>query len=318
MIPYYESANLPRPLVDSENHLIALLAPGPKGLRKLWVDTIFDAGGYAHRHYHFGEFGHLGNGRAMLRAGIWHGVEAMVVVNENAPAVEVEAPKPVSIIVFDPSCPRIKAFLEGIHQIKISGPGVVEARQILSSPSYKLISDYQNHLVHQSAERIFDFAKDKMDDILSTGLAVPAFEDSIFTMAQLDFDIEPVPGLNRDAALGMMEAMTFLGDYNSRLGGYLIYNKDGARFEVPPGITVIFPSGFQEFTITPVRKNERRYIFRQFCSAGVHRWVDKGGRTDAEFARDATLAEHAAWTNMRRSRGKDSAKLFSKLSEVVG
>ncbi|KAK6974861.1 hypothetical protein R3P38DRAFT_2811375 [Favolaschia claudopus] len=319
-IPYYESANLPRPLVDSENNLIALIAPGPKGLRKLWVDTIFDAGGYAHRAYHFGEFGHLGNGRSMLRAGIWHGVEAMepydllepqrrrgrnaprdeVVVNENAPAVEVEAPKP------------------GIHQIKISGPGVVEARQILSSPSYKLMSDYQNHLVHQSAERIFDFAKDKMDDILSTGLAVPAFEESIFTTAQLDFDIEPVAGLNRDAALGMMEAMTFLGDYNSRLGGYLIYNKDGARFEVPPGITVIFPSGFQEFTITPVRKNERRYIFRQFCSAGVHRWVDKGGRTDAEFTRDATLAEHAAWTNMRRSRGKDSAKLFSKLFEVVG
>ncbi|KAK7043452.1 hypothetical protein R3P38DRAFT_3347620 [Favolaschia claudopus] len=202
----------------------------------------------------------------------------------------------------------------GIHQIALGGPGIVEAQQVLSSPSFKLMSDFQNHMFQRCAPMAYAHAEAKINQLVATGIVLPAFPGSVFTTTHLDFACkDSVPQLNRDAALGSMEAITFLGKYT---GGRVKLNEDGTEFEAPPGTTIVFLSRTQSFTLSPLAKNERRYLFRQFCSAGVHRWVEKGGHTDAEFTTVASLEEHAQWLKKTLDRGTDTLKLISKLDDL--
>ncbi|KAJ7801670.1 hypothetical protein B0H14DRAFT_2386217 [Mycena olivaceomarginata] len=113
-----------------------------------------------------------------------------------------------------------------------------------------------------------------------------------------------------------MEAVTSFGSYDHTQGGHIVFADDHGMFEMPVGTTVLFPAGTKRYTFAAVGKNEHRYLFRQFCSAGVLRWVDKGGRTDLQFAREASLEQQAAWEAMRQQRGQTSLKSFSKLRDV--
>jgi hypothetical protein len=145
----------------------------------------------------------------------------------------------------------------------------------------------------------------------------PPFKNSVFTTAEINFcDTPNISRKNEDAAFDTMEAVTSFGSYDHTQGGHIVFADDHGMLEMPVGTTVLFPAGTKRYTFAAVGKNEHRYLFRQFCSAGVLRWVDKGGRTDHQFACEASLEERAAWEAMRQQRGQTSLKLFSKLRDV--
>ncbi|KAK7053549.1 hypothetical protein R3P38DRAFT_2500714, partial [Favolaschia claudopus] len=168
------------------------------------------------------------------------------------------------------------------------------------------------------APNAFDYLSTHMQRLMQDQGVSPAFPGSVFTTAEItSCDAPNFCRFNEDAAFDTFEAITFLGRYDHTCGGHIIFPDINMLFEVPVGSTYLIPSGARSFNFTAIRKKEYRYMFRQFVSAGVLRWVEKGGRTDAEFDVNASVEERAAWMKMRSERGKSSLKMFSRLSDFA-
>ncbi|KAJ6465538.1 hypothetical protein C8R47DRAFT_991404 [Mycena vitilis] len=113
-----------------------------------------------------------------------------------------------------------------------------------------------------------------------------------------------------------MEVLTVFGAWNHKTGGGILFADGDGVVELIPGASVVIPSGTKAYALMPVGLGETRYVFRQYCHAGVLRWVEKGGRSDKEFDRDAPPEEIDAWYQKRPNRGRASLKMFSRLSDV--
>ncbi|KAJ7860814.1 hypothetical protein B0H14DRAFT_2350433 [Mycena olivaceomarginata] len=156
-----------------------------------------------------------------------------------------------------------------------------------------------------------------VDELIRRRITYPPFPKSVFTTAEVNFcDAPSISRKNWDAVFDSMEAVTSLGTYDHRKGGHIMFLDDDEMVEMPPGTTVLFPAGTKSYNFAAVGKHEQRYLFRQFCSAGVLRWVEKGGRSDKQFDDEAALENQDAWDEMRRHRGQTSLKLFSKLKDI--
>ncbi|KAJ7149498.1 hypothetical protein C8R43DRAFT_851863, partial [Mycena crocata] len=120
---------------------------------------------------------------------------------------------------------------------------------------------------------------------------------------------------NQAAIFYGMEALTVGGFWAEGRGG-IIFHDDGKYIPLRPGMTVIFPVGTNRYSFVEVAPDETRYIFRQYCHAGVMRWVEKGGRLDSDFEKKASEEEKALWETKRGIRGQNAAKLYSKLKDI--
>ncbi|KAJ6462539.1 hypothetical protein C8R45DRAFT_841518, partial [Mycena sanguinolenta] len=140
------------------------------------------------------------------------------------------------------------------------------------------------------------------------------FRNSVFTTAEISFgDATASTTKNLDAAFDTMEAVTSIGSYDHTTGGHILFEDDGGMIELPPGTTVLFAGGAKRHKFAPVGKLENRFLFRQFCSAGVLRWIENGGRPDKDWEHQASDADLAARQEMRDRRGIRS---FSKLHDI--
>jgi hypothetical protein len=79
---------------------------------------------------------------------------------------------------------------------------------------------------------------------------------------------------------------------------------------------VLFPAGTKHYSLAAVAPHETQYVFRQYCHAGVLRWVEKGGRSDVQFEVKAKRAEVEAWNEFCTKRGHASARMFSKIGDI--
>ncbi|KAJ7462422.1 hypothetical protein FB451DRAFT_1026761 [Mycena latifolia] len=113
-----------------------------------------------------------------------------------------------------------------------------------------------------------------------------------------------------------MEAITSFGNYDYKKGGQLVSWDDKAVIEVPPGATVLLPTGTKRYSFMAVAPSERRYLFRQYCNAGALRWVEKGGRSDREWENILSEEELDAWKGKRVELGAASLKSFSKIGDI--
>ncbi|KAJ7169368.1 hypothetical protein C8R43DRAFT_876436 [Mycena crocata] len=156
----------------------------------------------------------------------------------------------------------------------------------------------------------------KVGELIERKIVLLPFTNSVFTTGEINFtDAPALSRKNFDSSIGTLEAVCVIGEYNFKKGGHCHFWDDEGMIEVPPGSTILFPAG-KRYSFLPVGKHEKRYLFRQFCNAGVVRWVEKDGMSDSEFDRDASPEQLAAWDKKRLKRGATAAKLFSKLSDV--
>ncbi|KAJ7024934.1 hypothetical protein C8F04DRAFT_968427 [Mycena alexandri] len=143
------------------------------------------------------------------------------------------------------------------------------------------------------------------------------FRSSVFTTSEIIFgDVPNLSHKNSDASFYAFEAITSFGDYDSDERGGIVLWDDDRVIPLRSGATAVFPTGSKPYSLVPVAPHETRVIFRQFCHASVLRWVDKGGRSDTQFDRLATVAEKAAWEAKRAVRGETAAKMYSKLGDL--
>ncbi|KAJ7457543.1 hypothetical protein B0H11DRAFT_2243300 [Mycena galericulata] len=275
---------MPRPLVDRNDYIMAVVAGGPKKEGKWWSLMMKAAERDIARLYRNGNFSHLGEGESHVRFGLgfgdgWEG--------------------PYEIDNF--AVPPLSAIQNEIQYIRKT-----EAMQAISA--------YQNHIYEQFFPKNYADVGARMNQLVDRRIVAPPFDHSVFTTCEISFCDAPRPtSKNYDSLFYGMELITSIGDYE---GGGIIFSDDEGVLPLLSGSTVAFPAGTKRYTFESVAPHETRFLIRQFCHAGIMRWVDKGGRSDMEFERNASAADKAAWEAYRLTRGNTSAKLFSKLGDV--
>ncbi|KAJ7138905.1 hypothetical protein C8R46DRAFT_921768 [Mycena filopes] len=157
----------------------------------------------------------------------------------------------------------------------------------------------------------------KIDELVRRQIVAPPYKHSVFTTVQIEHSLEPkTVHKNVQAAFDTMEAITVLGHWNHKKGGGVWLSGDDSVLELIPGATFIVPTGSKAYSMVGVGPGERQYLFRQFCNAGVLRWVEKVGRSDTEFEADALPEEKSAWAEHRARRGNEALKKFSRLADI--
>ncbi|KAK7008535.1 hypothetical protein R3P38DRAFT_2551269 [Favolaschia claudopus] len=156
-----------------------------------------------------------------------------------------------------------------------------------------------------------------MDQLVSRNIAHPPFLRSVFSTAVLEFGSARTSGRkNPDAAIETLEAITPLGVWDRIKGGQLVLPTQGLIIETRPGQTYLIASATTPYYFTAVQPGEWQFLFRQYCSDGIFRWLSKGGLTDAQFSMESTKAQRDAWVEQRRVFGRESIKFFSKRRDI--
>ncbi|KAJ7454345.1 hypothetical protein B0H11DRAFT_2245001 [Mycena galericulata] len=271
---------MPSPLVDRQDYVMAVVARAPKNDTEWWRTITKQATQDLTRLYRNYDFTHLGERESFVEFGLGFGDD-----------------------------------WAGPHNIDNYGvDGFDELQYVQQSEPMKAISAYQNHIYRHFFPKIHADVSARINQLLDRQIVAMPFEESVFTTCEISFCDAPRPSRkNLENLFYGIEVITSLGDYE---GGGVVFAEDERVIPLPPGSTVAFPSGSKRYTFEAIAPHETRILIRQFCHAGILRWVDKGGRADFQFERDASAAEKTAWEAYRMTRGQTSAKLFSKLGEI--
>ncbi|KAJ6544606.1 hypothetical protein DFH09DRAFT_1088473 [Mycena vulgaris] len=273
--------DLPRPIIDNHDYVMAVIAGAPKDQMAWWAELNTAALQDLRRLARNGDFTHLGEGESHVRFGIGFGEE-------------YAAP----------------------HQIVNTAANDHEVRLIKLSESFQVFSAYQNHLYEQFAPRGYALAATTVGELVKRHIAYPSFAHSVFTTSKVSLSDGSSAQKNKEATYHLMEAVTVLGTYDHTARGHLISWDDKTMVEVRPGTTLLIPGGTKHFSFATIAPRETRFFFRQYCNAGVMRWVDKGGRSDTEWEQFMSVEELVAWKNRREGLGVNGLKSFSKMHEI--
>ncbi|KAJ7115651.1 hypothetical protein C8R43DRAFT_1138108 [Mycena crocata] len=274
--------NLPRPLIDRDGKVMAVVAGAPKGDEVFWADVNKTATRDLTRLSLRGDFTRFGEAESVFQFGVGFGLlyPAPQYIRERVPVNRKEL------------------------------------KYIKESVSFKAMSAYMNHLYRQIAPAAYTDISCKVGELVDRRIILPPFSNSVFTTGEISFcDAPALSRKNFDSSPGTLEAICSVGQYDYNTGGFCHFWDDEGMIEVPPGTTILFPAG-KRYSFMPVGKGEKRYLFRQFCNAGVVRWIEKDGMSDSEFDLHASPEAIEAWEEKRLQRGPTAARLFTKLNDV--
>jgi hypothetical protein len=114
---------------------------------------------------------------------------------------------------------------------------------------------------------------------------------SIFSAATIQFGSKALKPLDDERAWGWT-AFTSLGTYNPDYGGHMILWDLRLLIRFPPGTTILIPRALVRYSFVKIAAHETRYCLMQYTPAPIFGFCSNGGRSDLEFARNATRAEH--------------------------
>ncbi|KAJ7704631.1 hypothetical protein B0H14DRAFT_2338433 [Mycena olivaceomarginata] len=151
----------------------------------------------------------------------------------------------------------------------------------------------------------------------------PAFQGSAFTTAQFNFG-NGMSIIGRDTydEFGSLRALTVLGDYDPVEGSWFLYwpGEEDDRFALycPPGTTLLIPGSVVRYAFSAIQKGETRYIFQQYFSAALGRWVEHGLKSDAahDEALQSSDEERAADHEICKERVEHQVALMSHVDEL--
>lgn len=97
-------------------------------------------------------------------------------------------------------------------------------------------------------------------------------------------------------------------------GGHLVLCQWDLKLviEFPPGSTILIPSVSLYHSNTAIQLGERRYLFTQYTSGGLFRWVDQGFQKSADYL--AAAEQHVDDQKRMDERWNMGVGLFSTLN----
>ncbi|KAJ7493143.1 hypothetical protein B0H11DRAFT_1911570 [Mycena galericulata] len=188
------------------------------------------------------------------------------------------------------------------HQINVKSCHLEDVAYIQASAAFQKLSAYQNHVFCQIAPKAYADLEHKMSLLKAQTGMCPAFPDSVFTTSEIAFGDGPqLSRKNRDAQFDTMEAITVGGDYAWEQGrAMIIFWDDYVAIPLRPGTTVLYPTGTK----------------RQFCHAGVLRWIDKGFQSDEDFATALSEEGYIDFQTGRQRRGQTGIHKYTKINDI--
>lgn len=111
-------------------------------------------------------------------------------------------------------------------------------------------------------------------------------------------------------------AITAMGTFDPKKGGHLVLWEPKLILEFPPGSTLLIPSATITHSNVPISPQETRTSFTQYCSGGLFRWVDNGGRSDGELR----VQDPALFDELGRKKGGrwlEGLALLATMEEVA-
>ncbi|KAJ6549087.1 hypothetical protein DFH09DRAFT_926345 [Mycena vulgaris] len=145
------------------------------------------------------------------------------------------------------------------------------------------------------------------------------FPKSVFSCAAFNFGPRVWTFRHRDVLnvpFGMC-AIQAVGPFDPTKGGHLILWDLMLVIEFPPGALILVPSATIEHSNVPVQAGDSRASFTQFTAGGLIRFVDNGFRTERALAEEDP-AEYARMCELKSSRWEMGLGLFSTIDELVG
>ncbi|KAJ7062445.1 hypothetical protein B0H15DRAFT_794783, partial [Mycena belliarum] len=143
------------------------------------------------------------------------------------------------------------------------------------------------------------------------------FYFSVFSAATFYLGNKPRRVMDDDLAWGW-SAITALGDFNASNGGHIILWDLNLVVRLPAGSTILIPRALIRYSFVRIAPGESRYSLVQFTPAPIFRFAANGGRSDLDFARDASEKEHLD-REARREAAQDghiAQEMYSDLSEL--
>ncbi|KAJ7834144.1 hypothetical protein B0H14DRAFT_2363952 [Mycena olivaceomarginata] len=145
------------------------------------------------------------------------------------------------------------------------------------------------------------------------------FPKSVFSSAAFNFGPRVCTFKHRDVCnlpFGWC-AIQSLGTFDATKGGHLVLWDLKLVVEFPAGALILLPSATLAHSNTPIEDGQERISFTQFTGGGLFRWIDNGGRTAEELARDDP-AEYARLMAKRETRWQEGLSYFSTVDELLG
>ena len=107
-----------------------------------------------------------------------------------------------------------------------------------------------------------------------------------------------------------------MGRFDATKGGHLVLWDLKLVVEFPAGALILLPSATIAHSNVPVQAGDERTSFTQFTAGGIFRWLDYGGRTEAELA-DEDPDEHARQMALKEARWEAGLRLWSTIDELL-
>ncbi|KAJ7200511.1 hypothetical protein GGX14DRAFT_400506 [Mycena pura] len=144
------------------------------------------------------------------------------------------------------------------------------------------------------------------------------FPKSVFASAAFNFGSSVWTFKHRDVCnlpFGWC-AVQSMGKFDATKGGHLILWDLKLVVEFPAGALILLPSATVAHSNVPVQVGDERTSFTQFTSGAIFRWLDHGGRTEAELeAEDPD--EYARQMALKETRWEAGLGLWSTLDELL-
>ncbi|KAJ7203289.1 hypothetical protein GGX14DRAFT_570173 [Mycena pura] len=111
-------------------------------------------------------------------------------------------------------------------------------------------------------------------------------------------------------------AIQSMGKFDATKGGHLVLWDLKLVVEFPAGALILLPSATMAHSNVPVQAGDERISFTQFTAGGIFRWLDYGGRTEAELE-DEDPDEHARQMALKGARWEAGLALWSTIDELL-
>lgn len=111
-------------------------------------------------------------------------------------------------------------------------------------------------------------------------------------------------------------AIQSMGKFDAAKGGHLVLWDLKLVVEFPAGALILLPSATIAHSNVPVQPGDKRISFTQFTAGGIFRWLDYGGRTEAELEEEDP-EEHARHTASKETRWEVGLGLWSTIDELL-
>ncbi|KAJ7726037.1 hypothetical protein DFH07DRAFT_970648 [Mycena maculata] len=111
-------------------------------------------------------------------------------------------------------------------------------------------------------------------------------------------------------------AVNALGEFDATTGGHLVLEDLKLVVEFPHGALILLPSATVAHSNVPVQPGEERVSFTQFTPGGIFRFVDNGGQTVDELA-ERNPSEYDRIMACKAARWEEGLSLLSTLDELL-